>query len=121
MLLTPLTITVLLLSVLAVALTLSRIAQDRMRFGSAVLWTIAWAALGIVAVFPDVLNGLLDVAHMRNRVLFGLILAAVFLVGVVFSLSGRIERTERAAQRAHQELAITNARLEKLVDQLKLQ
>jgi hypothetical protein len=114
MLFTPLTISVSVLSLLAITLVVRRIAQDRMGIGSGFLWAVAWSTLGIIAVFPDLLNALLEVSQMRNRVLFALVLSAVFLLGIVFSLSSRIERTERTAHRAHQELALTNAQLEKL-------
>jgi hypothetical protein len=116
MTLTPLTLIILALSVFEVGRVLVRISQDRMGIRSGLVWISAWLVVGSVAVFPDLLNWVLEVSQMQHRLLFALVVAVLFLLALVFSLASRLERVERAMWRAHQELAITNARVQQAAE-----
>ena len=114
MIVTPLTVIILLLSMFEIGRGFHRIMQERIGIRSGLIWALAWAVVGVVAVYPDLLNGLLELAQMENRLAFAILLSVLFLLALVFSLTSRLEHAERAVLRAHQELAITNARLDQL-------
>jgi hypothetical protein len=113
---TPLTLAILALALLVIAGVAHRISRDRMGIRSGLIWALAWAVVGAVAIFPNLLNWVLEISQMQHRLLFALVLAVLFLLAFVFSLTSRLERAERAMWRAHQELAITNARLAQTAD-----
>jgi hypothetical protein len=114
MTLTPLTVLIVAFALFEIVRVLLRISQDRMGIRSGLVWAVAWLAVGSVAIFPDLLNWVLEISQMQNRLLFALVLAVLFLLALVFGLTSRLERAERAMWRAHQELAIANARLDQL-------
>ena len=116
MIVTPLTVIILLLSLFEIGRTFYRMIHERLGIRSGLIWVIAWAVVGVVSVYPDLLNGLLEVAQMENRLAFAILLAVLFLLALVFSLTSRLERAERAVLRAHQDLAIINVRLEQLTN-----
>jgi len=111
---TPFSVSVLALAAVGIGLVLSRIARDRLRIRSGIIWVFAWASVGIIAVFPDFLNLPLGVSQMRNRFLFALALAILALLALQFSLYSRLDQVDRAMRRAHRELAIANYRLDEL-------
>jgi hypothetical protein len=114
MTLTPLTLIIVAFALFEVGRVLMRISQDRLGIRSGLVWAVAWLVVGSVAIFPDLLNWVLEISQMQNRLLFALVLAVLFLLALVFGLTSRLDRAERAMWRAHQELAITNARLDQL-------
>jgi len=80
---------------------------------SGLLWVGLWLALGTFAVFPDLLNVLVNLSMMQNRLFFGLVVAVIVLFTLVMAQSTRIERLEHKVIRAHQEIAIMNSLLDR--------
>lgn len=112
--LTPFTVFVLALAAVEIARVVSRMSRDRLGIRSGLIWILAWAAVGIVAMFPGFLNWPLEISQMQNRFLFGLVLAVLFLLSLQLGLNSRLDRVDRAMRRAHQELAIARYRLHEL-------
>ena len=112
-------LTLMTLAILAVALfeifrTIRRLQRDRMGIRSAVIWLSMWTGIGLFSLFPDLLNTVMRLGQMENRIDFLVLVAVVVLFTLVYGLTARIEQLQRDVSRAMQELALTNYRYKQL-------
>jgi len=74
--------------------------------GSAILWISVWALIGIGSIFPELISYLMTFTDAKFRVVFVLLIGVVILYGIVFSLTIRLEKTQRDTRRLIQEISL---------------
>ncbi len=77
--LTPFSIFIVILSILAIALILTRLRKDAIGIRSATIWIMLWFGIGFFGLFPALLNTGMHVAQMGNRMIFVLVIAVFIL------------------------------------------
>ena len=97
-----------LLSLLAIWYTLNSLKKESMGIRSAVAWLLLWFGIGFFSLFPSLLNSVMRLSQMENRMFFILVLAVFILFALVFNLSSRIDRMQTTLARLVQEMAIMN-------------
>ena len=95
--------------VIALALAIRSVA--RLRAGdtglrASLLWFGLWAAVGLVALFPSLVDLVLAVTEWQNRMNIALVAAVVVLFALVSHLAWKVDRLERENGRNVQALAL---------------
>ncbi len=104
--LTLFTLLLLVLSVIQIVLMLRNASRGTIGLRSALVIVCIWAAVGVVAVFPDLLNVLSAMAGLENRLFFAILIAIVLILQLTFRMMARMERMQRALDRLTQEAAV---------------
>ena len=79
---------------------------------SAIVWLLMWFGIGFFSLFPSLLNSIMRLAQMENRMFFILVLAVFLLFALVFNLSSRIDKMQTTLAKLIQEMAIMNYRMD---------
>lgn len=106
--LTPLTIGLALLSLLQIVWTWRRLLVGRIGARAALFTGCVWLAVLFVALFPDSLNWLAEIAGLGNRLFFALAIALIFVIQMIFAMVAQMERFKQTLDRQTQEIAILN-------------
>lgn len=99
--------------------SIQRYREQKLNVLTAALWLGIWIAVAVLSLMPDLVNGLLRISNMQNRVLFILVIATVFLLAFVFNLTSRVDTLSMATNRSIREIAIANHRISELMRQLE--
>ncbi len=105
---TPVTLIFVFCSLIAIYYTIGRLKKDTIGIRSAVIWFLLWLFIGFFSLFPNLLNAVMRIAQMENRMFFILITAVFILFALAFNLSSRIDHLQRNISRLIQEIAILN-------------
>ncbi len=97
--------------VFLVALALAIRAVARLRTGvtgwrASALWFALWTGVGVVALFPALVDLALAMTGWQNRMNIALVAAVVVLFALVSHLAWKIEKLEREDRRNVQALAL---------------
>ena len=104
--LTTITILFVAIAVFELCRTLYRLKKDSIGIRSALVWTIMWLAILVFSIFPSLLDNLMYVAQMQNRIFFLLIVAVFILYAIVFNLSTRLDEMRRDLSKTVQRLGL---------------
>lgn len=100
------TLLLLALSVIQIVRMLRHASRGSIGLRSALVIVCIWAAVGVVAVYPDLLNVLSAMAGLENRLFFAILIAIVLILQLTFRMMARMERMQRAIDRLTQEAAV---------------
>ena len=103
---TSITILFAVVSTVSVWYTILRIRRDTIGIRSALIWILMWLGIGFFSMFPHLLNPLMRLTQMQNRMFFILIAAVFMLFALVFNLSSKLEKMQRTSSRLIQEMAL---------------
>ena len=103
---TSITILFAAVSTISVWYTILRIRRDTIGIRSALIWISMWLGIGFFSMFPHLLNPLMRLTQMQNRMFFILIAAVFMLFALVFNLSSKLEKMQRTSSRLIQEMAL---------------
>jgi len=92
--------------------TINNLKHDRIGIRSGIVWIIMWFGIGFFGLFPELLDKVMMLAQMENRMFFILIIAVFILFTVVFNLTSRMDKMERNIARVIQEIAVTNHKID---------
>lgn len=111
--LTPYQIIATFISLLAVFYVWSLVLRQKKTIWEGSLWTIFWAAIAIIALFPSVLDYLTFVMGFKDRQNALLITFLGILSFLIFVLIVRLEELEQRQTKLTRSLALRDAGLEK--------
>ena len=111
MLVTPLTITIDLIAIACLVIVLRRWSAGRMQWQTTLLWAGLWMAIAIFALFAGLIDALLPLAHMQERLFFALVGGVVLLFILMFSVFGRLDRLQQAQSHMISQIAIREYRM----------
>ncbi len=110
---TSATIFLTIFSLAAIIYTFKSIKNDTISIRSAVVWFFLWFIIGFFSLFPSLLDSIMLLAQMQNRMFFISLLAVFTLFALVFNINAKIENTQRMISKLAQEIAIINYKIEK--------
>ncbi len=111
MLISPLTMAIAAACIAGIWMVVNRVGRERIGLTAAMIWLAIWLMIGLGTVFPVILDTLLPLVQLKERVIFALVIALMALFALAFGLTTRLERLRRDQSRLVRELAITNYRL----------
>jgi len=103
---TLISIPIALLAGVAIFLTLRRVGRDALGVRSALVWIVLWLAIALISLFPGILDGLLSLSGMQNRVSFALICSVLVLFATLYAQSARLQSMDRDIARLIRHLAL---------------
>ena len=109
---TPYQIIVPVLSLVAILYAWSLFKRDRKTLWEALLWTLFWGAIAVVALFPGLLTYLTIATGIRSQVNAVIVTAIGILMFLVFSIIVRLEELSQRYAKIMRILAIRDADLE---------
>ncbi|MBI3447145.1 MAG: DUF2304 domain-containing protein [Magnetospirillum sp.] len=110
MLITPLSLVIAAIALAGLYFVTNRIKKDRLGIGSAMIWLALWASMAIFTLFPALLDMVLPITHLNNRVFLGIFGALVLLFAVQFGQTTRMDALLRDQARLVREMALVNYR-----------
>lgn len=110
---TPYQIITPLISLLAIVYAWSLVAKQKKTIWEGGLWTLFWAAIAVIALFPEVLDWLTLVTGFKDRQNALVITFLGILSFIVFSLIIRLEELEQRHITMVRAMALKDAELEK--------
>ena len=110
---TSFTLLLLTISILFIAYTIYRLRADKIGILSAIIWVILWLGIGFFGLFPNLLDPLMQLAQMKNRMFFILLVAVMVLFMLIFNLSSKMDRMQRTSAKLIQELSLLKNHIEK--------
>lgn len=111
MLLSPYQIVVPLMSLLAVTYAWNLVVRKKKTLWEAILWTLFWAAIAIIALFPRLLSYLAAATGFKDQVNAVLVTSIGILFFLVFYLVVRLEELEQRQTRLVRSMALREAGL----------
>ena len=111
--LTPYQIVVPLLAVVAVVYAWNLVLRQKKTIWEAVLWTLFWGAIGVIAMFPGLLGYLSAATGIKSQENAVIVTCMGILFFLVFYIIIRIEEMEQRQTRMIRALALREAGLEK--------
>jgi len=108
------TLLLLALSVIQIVRMLRNASRGAIGLRSALVIVCIWAAVGVVAIYPDLLNVLSAMAGLENRLFFAILIAIVLILQLTFRMMARMERMQRAIDRLTQETAVISYTQERI-------
>ena len=100
------------ISIAAILYIIRMAKDDRLGIRSAVLWFLLWLGIGFFSLFPEMLNALMKLAQMENRMFFIPLMAIFVLFLVVFNLSSRMDSMHRTVSTLAKEIALLKYQME---------
>lgn len=71
---------------------LSGIKKDTVGIRSAITWIIIWFGIGFFSIFPEILELVMKIAQMKNRILFILLFGVFVLFAFIFHIDSRLDK-----------------------------
>jgi small membrane protein len=99
-------------SLIAIIYTLNSLRRDNLGIRSALVWFALWTGIGFFSLFPYLLNHIMHIAQMEDRMLFILIMAVFILFALLFKLGARMDKMQRTSARLVQEISILTHKTE---------
>lgn len=103
---TPLTITILVISFFFIWSILRKIKLESIGIRSAIIWIFLWVSIGVGSIFPSLTYGLVELAQMSNSLYFILVAAVFILFALLFNLTSRIDKMKNDMGKIIREIAI---------------
>ena len=103
---TTITILFALIAIIETWRTFYRLKKDLIGLRSALVWVLMWLAIFVFSLFPQLLDQLMRVAQMQNRMFFLLVIAVFILYALVFNLTSRLDNMRRDLSKAIQALSL---------------
>ena len=103
---TTITILFAVIAILETGRTFYRLKKDLIGLRSALVWILMWLAILVFSLFPHLLDQLMRVAQMQNRMFFLLVIAVFILYALVFNLTSRLDNMRRDLAKAIQALSL---------------
>ena len=100
-------------ALLAIFLTIRIFRKNRLSTRFFLIWLFIWFSIGFFALFPSVLDKLMKLANMGNRLFFLTSGAILILYIMIFYLTSTLSRMNRKISRLTIEIALINFNLEK--------
>lgn len=110
---TSITLFFTLFSVVAIIFTFKSLKKDTIGIRSALIWFLLWTGIGFFSLFPFLLDSIMHLTQMKNRMFFILISAVFILFAILFNLSSKLDKMQRDSARLVQEIAILQNRIER--------
>jgi hypothetical protein len=104
------------LSVFAIIVTVRLFKRDRLSARLLFMWVALWCAIGFFALYPHLLDVLMGVVRMGNRMFFLTTTAILILYAMIFHITSSQARTDKTLTKLAREMALMNHRLEELKD-----
>jgi len=101
-----------LLAAVAIYVTARLFRKDKLTIRVFLMWMGLWFAMGFFALFPAVLDYLMRLVAMGDRLVFLFVASIIIVYIVVFYISSRISETDRKVSKLVQEIAILNYKME---------
>lgn len=90
--------------------------KEALAIRSSVTWLVLWLAIAVFSVFPDLMNWIINITQIKNRMFFAITIAIIILFAFVFNLFSKVDRAQRKTDRLIQELSIISYKLDRLND-----
>jgi hypothetical protein len=97
------------LSFIAVAYAWSLFFRQKKTLWEALLWTVFWGMVGIIAIYPQVMTTFMAVTGIKNRENAVFITFFAILFFMIFYLIMRIEEMEQRQTRIVRKIALKDA------------
>ncbi|OVE76427.1 hypothetical protein BVX97_00890 [bacterium E08(2017)] len=108
------------ISVLFVLLTVRSYRRNSLPTRIFFMWLVIWMGVGVFALFPSLLDGLMRLCNMTVRMNFILLAANAFLLVLVFYMSSGMAVMKRKLTKLSQEMGIITYKLEQFEADVKL-
>jgi len=76
------------------------------------MWLFIWSSIGFFALFPSLVDKVMELAHMTIRMNFILMSAILLIFIIIFYISSKTAVLARKVSKLSQDIAILNYRLE---------
>ena len=106
-------------AVFAIVITIRTFRKNRLSTRLFLMWLFIWSAIGFFALFPSLLDALMQVVNIGYRPFFLSTGAILILYVIIFYISSNVSSTNRKISKLVQEIAILNHKLENLISQNK--
>lgn len=93
-------------SLIAMLYAWSLVARKKKTIWEAVVWTIFWASIALIALFPELLDYLRSITGVRSRQNAVFVTSIGILFFIVFYLVVRLEELERRLAKLVRQLAV---------------
>jgi hypothetical protein len=113
MTLTVLQIIVLIFAAFAWSRVLLQLKKKNVVLGEFLFWTIVWAGVVVVVVFPGTISGFLSKLGIENGIMAIVYLSIIALFYMIFRMYSTIDRHERDLTKMVREIAIREAKKKK--------
>lgn len=100
-----------LVAVAALFLSVWLFRRNRLSTRVFMMWLVVWLAMGVFAAFPSLLDYLMRLVSMRDRLVFLFMSSIIVLFALVFYLSAVIANTSRRLDKLTQQIALLIYRL----------
>jgi hypothetical protein len=110
MLITPVTLLILAVSAVCVIIILRGWSTGAYSLRTSVLWLVLWLGIAIPAAFPELLDMLLPIARMQERLFFALVGGVFVLFLLTFMVFGRLDRLQQRQAKIVRALALRDYR-----------
>ncbi len=103
---------ILLLSLLIIVKTVHSFLKDRITIKTAGLWSGIWLAVGVFSVFPALLDFIMKISMMKDRMIFLFVVSIIILYVLSYNQSVAMKSLENKVSRLSQELSLLKFRIE---------
>jgi hypothetical protein len=111
--LTPYQVVAPLVSLVAIMYAWNLVFRQKKTIWEAILWTMFWGAISVIALFPNVLTYLQWITGIKSQVNAVLVTAMGILFFMVFYLVVRLEELEQRQTRIVRKIALQNVNSQK--------
>jgi hypothetical protein len=101
-----------LLAIIAIIITLRLFKSEKSSIRRTVFWIGVWSSIGMLGLFPQIIDTLMYSTMMRNRMYFLFVVAFLILYGMEFRRSAEMELQQRHIKRLAQEIALLRHQVE---------
>ena len=102
-------------ALVSIVATVRFVRRGRMQPVISLLWIGVWVSVAVFAIFPQLLDHVMGLLTMGNRMFFVTTSAIVVLLVLVFHLSSRVAHLERRLTRVIQAVALAEFDLRELI------
>ena len=100
----------------AIVRTVQVFRRDKLSTRLFLMWVFIWSSIGFFALFPFLLDKVMEFANMGDRLFFITTAAVLILYMIMFYVTAKQSKVNRKISKLAQEIAILNYNLGKLTD-----
>lgn len=105
-----------LFAVLAIIKTVDLFRKDKLTTRLLLVWVILWSSIGFFALFPILLDQLMRLVNMGDRLFFLTTTSILILYILIFHITASLSQTNRKITKLAQEITIINHKLEEKIN-----
>ena len=101
-----------LLALYGICMAIRMFKRDKLTTRLLFMWLLLWFTIGFFALFPSLLDRLMHLANMGNRLFFVTVGAIVILYVILFYVTSNLSNANRKISKLVQQISILNYKLE---------